>query len=200
VSDGLPTGGPDLGVNVRARLLLAAAALVSLSGCGAERDAQPPVDGSGANAPEIIVPAASAGGACRWLDFDVIEQATGTRFTIAAAQEQRRTSTCVVRTAEATHPDLAFSVTRAGLDVETFQADIVPAGAGAVKGLGQAGYKLVRDGDRRQGATSEVGWLDAKGQLRTLRYTLPVEATAQVAKQHTAGLITLAQQVETATG
>ena len=156
------------------------------------------MDGTGADAPEIVIPAASAGGACRWLDFDVIEQSTGTRFTIAGAQEQRRTSTCVVRTADATHPDLAFSITRSNLDVETFRADIVPAEAGGVKGLGQAGYKLVRNGDRRQGAATEVGWLDAKGRLYTLRYTLPVEATAKVAKQYTAGLITLAQQVQSA--
>ena len=198
MSDGPPTGGAELGVDVRARLVLAAVALVSLSACSGERGEQSPVDGAGANAPEIVIPAASAGGACRWLDFDVIEQATGTRFTIAGAQEQRKTSTCVVRTAEATHPDLAFSITRADLDVESFQADIVPEGAGAVKGLGQAGYKLVSEGDRRQGATSEVGWLDARGQLCTLRYTLPGEATAKVAKQYTAGLITLARQVESA--
>jgi hypothetical protein len=180
-------------VIVRGRIVGAGVAVLLATGCGAE--AQQPV-AVPPPAPVVVdVAAASSGGACRLLDFGVIEQHTGFRFDVAAASETGDSHTCVARAEQATLPELALTVTETSIDAATFTADVVPEKAAKVTGLGQKAYRRTTSAKGALGPVAEVGWL-AEGHLATLRYTAPPDTAKSDADKLTDALITLAKQLD----
>ncbi|MEV4200632.1 hypothetical protein [Micromonospora globbae] len=181
-------------MRVRARTWLAASAVLLTAGCASEREpvALPPP------APIALdVPAASSGGACRLLDFAVIEQHVNVRFDVAAASERGDTHTCVVRAGQATLPELTLTVTETSMDKATFAADVVPDSAGKVTGLGQQAYRRTTGAAGGHGPAAEVGWLSTDGRLATLRWTTPKGTARSAAEKLVAGLTALAKTVNT---
>ncbi|MBO4208557.1 hypothetical protein GSF22_21460 [Micromonospora echinofusca] len=178
---------------MRGRLCLAGFGLL-LGGC-AQPDEQIAVP---APVPVLVdAPAGSAGGACRLLDFALVEEATGVRFDVAAASEQGDTHSCVIRAEQQAVPDLTLSVSETSIDLAAFKADLMPKGARAVPGLGRAAYRLTVAPASKQGPVAEVAWLAEDGRLASLRYTLPVGQVRADAEGFTPKLVTLAKQVDT---
>ncbi len=179
---------------MRTRFLALGAGLVlALSGCSATDasadQAMPPV--------QVVRPAAaSAGGACILWDYAEIEQQLGVRFDVAAAGQVDDTSTCVVQAAGGTRPDLMLSVVeQTSADAELYNADLVPATATKVKGLGKAAYRLVTTAGAADGPVVEVGWLTADRQLMTLRFTFAEGATVAEADDMADRVVSLAKDM-----
>jgi hypothetical protein len=179
---------------VRGRIVVAGLAALLMSGCGADAEpvtVPPPVPIA------VDVAAASSGGACRLLDFTLIEQATKTRFDVAAASERDDTHTCVVRAGGATLPELTLSVSETAIDKTTFGADVVPDKAAKVTGLGQQAYKRTTSAASGRGPVAEVGWLATDGRLATLSWTGARGSERASAESLTGGLVALAKKVDT---
>ncbi|MFV2111355.1 hypothetical protein ACFHW0_03310 [Micromonospora sp. LOL_025] len=169
-------------------------AVLLVTGCGtqAETVAVPPP------APVTVdVAAASSGGACRLLDFGVIEQHAGVRFDVAAASATGDSHTCVVRAGREALPELTLTVTRTSIDAATFTADVVPEKAAKVSGLGQRAYRRTTSAKGAVGPVAEVGWLAAEGRLATLRYATLRDADRAKAEKLTTALVALARQLDT---
>jgi hypothetical protein len=179
---------------VRGRLLLIGAGLLVLSGCGEKAAATRAVPLS--VPPVVKLPAAAGGGACRLLDYPVIEQATGTKFDVSASSVQGKTNTCVVQTELASRPDLALSVTPTTADAAVF-ADEMPSGGRSVKGLGKAAYRAPLAAGKDYGAGVEVCWLTADGRMVSLRYTLAPGQGRPAADPFGDKLIALAKKIDT---
>ncbi|MCX4385953.1 hypothetical protein OG777_03305 [Micromonospora peucetia] len=182
---------------MRGRIVGAGVAALLAAGCGAEAEpvAVPPP------APVMVdVAAASSGGACRLLDFGVIEQHAGFRFDVAAASRTGDSHTCVVRAGRAALPELTLSVTETSIDAATFTADVVPEKAAKVSGLGQQAYRRTTSAKGALGPVAEVGWLATEGRLATLRYATPRATDNTDAENLTTALIALAKQLDTRTG
>lgn len=137
--------------------------------------------------------AASAGGACHLLEFDLVAEVTGTRFDIAAASKRDSTHTCLLRPLADKLPELALSVTATSIDKEILREEVAPRGATSVDGLGRAGYQARIAASDKQPAAIEVGWLSGDQRLISLRYTLAdgEDADALVPK-----LVALAQRID----
>jgi hypothetical protein len=184
---------------VRLRLIAlgAAAALLALAGCSkpeAEADALPPVR-------VVQLPAASAGGACILWDYPFIEETIGVAFTVAASDQVDDTSTCVVRTETAAWPDLSLSVVESTkADAELFTEELMPKKATKLKGLGKAGYRLVRKAADGHGPTMEISWLSEAAQLQTLRFTFPKGAQSDAVDALAPRLLDLAKAMDTTAG
>ncbi|MEH1164568.1 hypothetical protein V6V47_04180 [Micromonospora sp. CPCC 205539] len=179
---------------MRGRIVVAGLAGLLVSGCAAEAEpvAVPPP------APIAVdVPAASSGGACRLLDFTVIEQLVKVRFDVAAASERGDTHSCVVRAESATMPELALSVTETTIDKATFGTDVVPDKATKVTGLGQQAYRRTVAAAGGHGPVAEVGWLAADGRLATLSWTTARDVERSAAEKLTGDLVALAKKVDT---
>lgn len=174
------------------RVWMMAAGALALAGCS-EVAATPPPPAP----PAIEVPASAAGGACRLLDYPMIEEATGMRFDVSAATTQRKTYTCVVQTQEASRPDLALSVTATSADASIFADEVVPDGAKQVKGLGKAAYRRTLASGKGHGAGVEVGWLSGDGRLMYLRYTFASGQDKAAAEEFAPKLVTLAKKIDT---
>ncbi|MEU4778143.1 hypothetical protein [Micromonospora sp. NPDC023633] len=177
---------------MRGRMVGAGVTVLLVTGCGAEAEpvAVPPP------AP-VAVAAASSGGACRLLDFGVIEQHAGFRFDVAAAGATGDSHTCVVRVGRATLPELTLTVTETSIDAATFASDVVPEKAAKVSGLGQRAYRRTTSAKGALGPVVEVGWLAAEGRLATLRYATPGDAGKAEAEKLTTALVALARQLDT---
>ncbi|MFG1778294.1 hypothetical protein ACGFIR_10715 [Micromonospora sp. NPDC049051] len=179
---------------MRERILGAGVAVLLVTGCGAETEqvAVPPA------APVAVdVAAASSGGACRLLDFGVIEQHAGVRFDVAAASATGDSQTCVVRVGREALPELALTVTKTSIDAATFAADVVPEKAAKVSGLGERAYRRTISAKGDVGPVAEVGWLAAEGRLATLRYATARDADKAEAEKLTTALVALAQGLDT---
>ncbi|RLP94181.1 hypothetical protein [Micromonospora sp. CV4] len=179
---------------MRGRIVVAGLAGLLVSGCAAEVEpvAVPPP------APIAVdVAAASSGGACRLLDFTVIEQLVKVRFDVAAASERGDTYTCVVRTERATLPELTLSVTDAKIDKTTFGADVVPDKAAKVTAVGQQAYRRTLAAASGHGPVAEVGWLTTEGRLATLSWTAARGAERSAVEKVTGDLVALAKKVDT---
>jgi hypothetical protein len=199
-------------MRVPGRLLSAAvlvAGLVGLAGCGgAAAGADPqesavkrPESGGKAQAGPSPTrwPAATAGGACQLLDFDVIAAIIGTSFDVAAASQTGATYTCVLEQTQQNLPDLALSVTSTQADVGIFKKKVVPAGAAVVADLGKSGYRAPVPAGSGAGPGVEVGWLSGHQRIITLRLrTRPGTAPADVAAL-TPKLVLLAKQIDMTT-
>ncbi|HEX6967559.1 MAG TPA: hypothetical protein VF174_01845 [Micromonosporaceae bacterium] len=177
---------------MRGRICVVAGLLV-LAGCGGKAEIVMPEPGISYTTP----PAAAAGGACELLDYQVIEQFTGTRFAVAAASSHQKTRSCVVHQETGGLPDLSLSVTAGSVDTATFR-ELVPSGAKTVKGLGKAGYRVSRAPEKGRGAAAEVAWLTDDGRVISLRYTLPKGQDKAVADELAPKLVELAEQIQTA--
>jgi hypothetical protein len=179
-------------------VLLGAVAVLTLTGCDSPEnqaaDALPPVE-------TVEQPAASAGGACILWDYAFIREKIGVTFTVAASGQIDDTSTCVVQTVTGDWPDLTIAVvesTKAA--AKQFLADLKPAKATTLKGLGRAGYRLTSPASGTHGPTVEIGWLSEANQLQTLRFTFaprprPADVTAMNTK-----LFALAKAMDTTDG
>ncbi|MDG4759393.1 hypothetical protein [Micromonospora sp. WMMD710] len=179
---------------MRGRIVVAGLAGLLVSGCAAESApvAVPPP------APVALdVAAASSGGACRLLDFTVIEQAVKVRFDVAAASDRDDSHTCVVRTEGAALPELTLSVTETTIDKATFGADVVPDKAAKVSGLGQQAYWRTTVEASGHGPVAEVGWLAADGRMATLSWTGARGSERAAAEKLTGDLVALAKKVDT---
>ncbi|TDB70920.1 hypothetical protein [Micromonospora sp. KC723] len=176
---------------MRTRLCLAVSAvLLTVTGCADAPTAVPvpPVEPL-----TIEVAAASSGGACRLLDFAVVEEHTGTRFDVAAASDRADTRTCVVRAGGAALPELTLTVTDTSIDVPTFNADVLPKGAVKVPKLGQVAYRRTV----ANGPVAEVGWLAVEGRLATLHWTCEKDTARAEAEELTGRLVELARTIDT---
>ena len=175
----------------------AATALLALAGCtgkSEEPTALPPVR-------LVQLPAASAGGACILWDYEFIEKMIGVKFTIAASDQIDDTSTCVVQTDTADWPDLTLSVVESTqADAKMFTDELMPKKATKLKGLGQAGYRLVGKASGGHGPTIEIGWLSEADQLQTLRFTFPQGAPGDEVKDLQPKLLDLAKAMDTTDG
>lgn len=178
---------------MRTRAGAIGAGLLMLTACATDR----PAPAAPPPAPLVTAwPAAVAGGACRLLDYAVIERITGTRFDVSAARRHRHTQTCVVRSKSAARPDLALSVTATSADASVFKAEVVPNGAKTVKGLGTAGYRVTVPAGKDHGAGVEVGWLTDDGRLIDLRYTLARGADKKAAEALAPQIVELARALD----
>jgi len=181
---------------VRSRLfaLGAAAAALALAGCtdrAATASGLPPVQ-------VVEQPAASAGGACILWDYAFIAKEIGVEFSVAAADQIEDTSTCVVQTENGDWPDLTLSVVESTkADADLFLANVMPAKASKLKGLGKAGYRLVSGASGDHGPTIEIGWLSEAAQLQTLKFTFPKNAKPAAVTQLSTRLLTLAKAMDT---
>ncbi|MEH0936729.1 hypothetical protein [Micromonospora psammae] len=182
-------------MRVYGRIWLAGVGVLLTTGCGAEAGpvAVPPVPPVA-----VEVAAASSGGACRLLDFAVIEEHTGVRFDVAAASDRGDTHTCVVRAEDAALPELTLTVTDTSIDVPTFTADVQPDGAAKVSKLGQVAYRRTVAKTGKRGPVAEVGWLVSGKRLATLRWTCPKAEPKATAEELTGKLVDLAKQIDPA--
>ena len=189
------SGGPTL----RSRLfaLGAVAALLALAGCTnkkAEAAQMPPVQ-------VVEQPAASAGGACILWDWAFIQEKIGVKFDIAGSDQVEDTSSCVVRTADASYPTLALSVVEStDADAALFNENMVPAKATKLKGLGKAAYRLDSKADSDHGPSIEISWLSEAAQLQTLKFVFPKGTSDATAKGMQPKLLTLAKAMDTTNG
>ena len=179
---------------MRGRIWLAGAAVLLARAAG--RGAGPVAVPAGEPV-AVDVAAASSGGACRLLDFAVIEEHTEVRFDVAAASERATRHTCVVRATEHHLPELTLTVTDTSIDVATFTADVLPDGATKVSKLGQAAYRRTGAKTAKHGPTAEVGWLAAEDRLATLRWTCPPADDRATAGAVAARLVDLARKLDT---
>jgi hypothetical protein len=177
---------------VRGRIGVIGVGLLVLAGCGQGRPELVLPAPSASYAPP---PASAAGGVCELLDYEVIEQYTGTRFEVSAASTHEKTKTCVVRTGGANLPDLSLSVTAAKVDAAAFK-ELVPRGAKTVKGLGKAAYQASTGPNKDEGAVTEVGWLTDDGKVLCLRYTFPDGMDKAAVDELAPKLVELAGQIQ----
>ncbi|MFJ6197105.1 hypothetical protein [Micromonospora sp. NPDC092111] len=177
------------------RIWLAGLGVLLMTGCGAaEVD---PVRMPAVQPITVEVGAASSGGACKLLDYAVIEEHTEVRFDVAAASDRGDTHTCVVRATGATWPELTLTVTDTSIDVPTFTADVLPDGAAKVSKLGQAAYRRTGAKAAKHGPTAEVGWLATEDRLVTLRWTCPPDDDRATAGEVAGRLVDLARKLDT---
>ncbi|HEX7743769.1 MAG TPA: hypothetical protein VF462_00705 [Micromonosporaceae bacterium] len=180
---------------MRGRVWLAGAGLLALGGCnGQATEPVAPPEPSPLVLP--VEPAAAAGGACRLLDFAVIAQTTGARFTVAVATRHANTQTCVLQAGSSSRPDLALSVTPTTADAEVFADAMVPKGAQRVKALGKAAYRITTSPGQDHGPGVEVGWLSGDRRLIYLRYTFTAGQNPPAAEAFAPKLVALAKKVD----
>lgn len=178
---------------MRGQLCLIGAGLLLLSGCAQNAAATTPVADP---VPVVVeIPAQAAGGACRLLDFKVIERVIGTRFDVSAASQLDGTQSCVVRAEDSPQPDLELSVTPTAADASIFRANAMPKGAKTVSGLGKVAYRASSGPGKGHGAGVEIGWLGGDGQIICLRYNFAAgrdQASAEFAPK----LLALAKKID----
>ncbi len=193
-------------VRVRLPAIVAAVAMITtISGCSQLKSAasthSAPPSAPASIAPSDVAPsgppaAAAAGGACLLLDFNVINAALGSTFSVAAAATSSATYTCDVQTMDAGYPDLTLTVTATDLLPLDFTATVAPAGSTSVPKLGKIGYALEIAATTKLGPAIEIGWLSGNDRLILMRYTFPKSATAAAATALKSKMITLAQAVD----
>lgn len=188
---------------MRAHLsLLGVSAVLLLGACDQAAATGSAAGGSAGATPSPVVhqppPAAEAGGACRLIDYDVIDEALGVRFDVAASGKQGKTITCVVRSSEKSLPDLVFTVSPTTADTALFGSEVVPDGARTVKSLGKAAYRSTAKAAKGRGPAVEVGWLAKDKKLVTLRFTTAAGTPSIAAGWRGDGLVTLAKKIEQA--
>lgn len=177
--------------------VVAGGLLVGASGCATTpRKVAKPARATAGQRNGAAAPAFEAGGACQLLDYEVIRQAIGASFSVAAAAQQGDTYTCLVQTRGVPFPDLAISVTATKADSKVFQDVLVPAGAARIEGLGKAGYSMVTVAAGAVGPGVQVGWLAGNQRLMALRLRLAPTATPADAAAAAPKLTELAKNID----
>jgi hypothetical protein len=171
-----------------------AVVLLGGSGC-ADAGSRARFTASSAPAP-TRAPAGAAGGACYLLEYDVVEQAVGTSFDVAAAGAAGGTFTCVLQTRSGSFPDLTLAVTAVDVDAGAFMQTVAPKGSVAVTGLGKAGYSAVMPAGGGAGPGVEIGWISGNDRLVVLRYRCRPDAPAVDVGATTAKLVALAKKID----
>lgn len=179
-------------------VVVGAVALLALAGCHKRDDPKsqtlPPVQ-------LVEQPAASAGGACILWDYAFIQRKIGVKFDVAAADQVDDTSSCVVQTVQGDFPDLMLSVVESTkADAKLFLANLKPAKATALKGLGKAGYRLNSPAAGDHGPSIEISWLSEANQLQTLKFTFAKTAGPDDVTAMNGNLLTLAKALDTTNG
>ena len=182
---------------MRLPLPLLGAGVVLLLGACTQASATGPTIVQPVGVPEVVAPpAAAAGGACQLLNYDVLAEALETRFDVAAATNQGKTYTCVVRSSEVSLPDLVLTVSPTTADEAVFRSELEPDGAQSVKSLGKAAYRATAKAAKGRGPTAEVCWLSADKRMLSLRLTLPVGTPKSAATPLATGLVAVAKQID----
>jgi hypothetical protein len=163
-----------------------ALAFLPVSGC------TPSHSPTGKPVPQVR-PASLAGGACRLIRFETLEQVLGQHYSIAASATKDTTNTCVVRTEAAPVPEVAVSVTPSKADAAVFTDVVKPKGSTAVAGVGRVAYEQIIAGKAPNGPLLEVGWLTGDSRLLFLRWTLAPGADAAAAAPK---LVALAKELD----
>ncbi len=194
--DRRPAEGVDVGARRVAVILLG---VLALAGCGPTRGraAQPSTPATPQDAIPSMgnpPPAASAGGACKLLDYASVARATGTRFNVAAAGDSGPADSCVLQLLDSRYPDLTLSVVPSKADAYVYARTVRPKGATRVSGLGDTGYSRTLPPVGAAGPAVEVGWLSDDGRIMSLRYTCALGGTP--AAGLTSGLVALAKRVD----
>lgn len=162
-------------------------ALVLLAGC----------DDAGAHpAPPSTAPAAAAGGACRLLDFGIVNTKLGLDLSVAAAAAQENSFTCVLQANGAGYPDLVLSVSTTTIGPDTFAAIVQPKNAVPVPGLGAAGYQMPTPAVNNAGPGVEVGWLAGNKRIIELSLRLAPGAGDDKATEVMPKLVELAKLID----
>ena len=178
-------------------VLVRAVTVLALTGCHPRNDKAaaaappPPVEPSAS-------PAASAGGACILWDYAFIKKTIGFTFDVAAADQVDDTSSCVVQTTKGDYPNLMLSVVESTpANPAQFLANLKPAKAATLKGLGRAGYRLVSASTAAHGPSVEITWLSEANQLQSLTFTFDKTATAGDITSMNTNLAALAKALDT---
>lgn len=192
------------------RLALAGAALaagLAVAGCARLEHptavptpsiSMPPGQGEYQSAPSPSpspTPAQAAGGTCKLVDYDSVEQATGTRFEVAAASEADGASSCALQVLYGDYPALVLAVAGTDADAKAF-TKAEPDGSAKVSGLGSAAYSRVLGGSGDAGPAIEIGWLGKHKEIVTLRYTYPASASTETAQGAVSKLVAYAKHLE----
>jgi hypothetical protein len=184
------------GGSARAVLALSTALVLAAGSAACGRAAANPNEPAKPSPVATRWPAATEGGACQLLDYDVVEQATGTAFDVAAAADRDAAFTCVLQQRGATLPDLTLTVVSTKVTAAVYRSAVVPAKSAAVPGLGLAGYRLVTPPQDGAGTAVEVGWLAGNGRMLMLRYRLSQAGAAEVTAL-TDAVTALAKKIDT---
>jgi hypothetical protein len=179
----------------RTRCAAALTAALALAGCSTADGVAPAA--ADPRAESTRQPASSAGGACIMLDYAVVQQLLGVRFDIAASDQADNTSTCVLQSQTASHPDLVLSVVeRTDATGAEFLAQMKPETATPLPHLGKAAYHQVTPGGHGAGPAVELGILTGDAQIMTLRFTFAPGGTAKQADDMVGRLVKLARAVD----
>jgi hypothetical protein len=102
----------------------------------------------------------------------MVRRAVGTDFDVAASSGATTSQTCALQEVGARVPDLVLTVTSTpGVTPAVFRESYVPARGTPRQGVGRAAYSaVVRSASAAPRV--ELGWLNARGQVVTLTYTL----------------------------
>jgi hypothetical protein len=185
---------------VKHLLVGTAVVLAALSGCGTTPQSDPSPSASSAAASsspkaepsDTRRPIAAAGGLCKLLSYQQVDEATKVEFDYAAAGK----SACALQVQGHDHPDLTLGASATKVKSDKFFSAFAPDGAKKVSGLGKAAYRAVGDATSKAGPTAEVGWL-AGGKFYLLTYTFEPGASKGQAGQMATRLVTLAKGLKT---
>lgn len=142
--------------------------------------------------------AAEAGGICEYLDFEVINKATGQPFGVAESGGSEEVPSCVLQTTAGSFPDITFTRANTATDSKTYREEIPPKGAEKIEDFGKAGYSAVRDKVKGGGPVIEIGWL-TDGHMYSFRYTTAADTSKDDAEAVVDDLIAVVKDVGEAT-
>lgn len=169
---------------VRGLAAIAAVALVGACSAPQEKDDEEPLPGDLTEVePEeerapVELDLEAAEGLCPLIDSDALIDATGHDFKYADGfpkegdeefDEEYDSSSCVLKTAEGSFPDLTLANGKKELDDETY-VDKVVGDKALVEGLGVAGYSAVLTEDTGAGPALLLNWINEDSWFE-LRYT-----------------------------
>jgi hypothetical protein len=152
--------------------------------------------GASPSATAATAQAADGGGACRLLDFGMVNAKLGLNLSVAAGAQQDNTFSCVLQAAGASYPDLVLSVTATTIGPEVFGTMIQPKDATAVPGLGVTGYQMQTPPAEKAGPGVEVGWLAGNKRIIQLSLRLAPGTPDQKAADTMPKVVELAKLID----